>query len=199
VIAFVFISCSIAIVLLFLCFLQALSQDLDGMLADANGFSFALDKVGNLGKGKGLGKDKGLGKGKGKPLALKDRENQEDGEAQPDEAALLEDAFAKARKCRSLVLVSSASFEDALLQMKKTKYWSRKAQFEAQEFLDELKQQEGVLKKILIKDNVTLAQIKEALATAAVLVKKCLAQTKELKQLALKSASVSSSKRGGNK
>jgi len=118
VIAFVHISCSIASVLLILFFVRAFSQDLDGLLADANGFSFALDKVGNLGKGKGLGKDKGLGKGKGKPLALKDRENQEDGEAQPDEAALLEDAFAKARKCRSLVLVSSATFEDALLQMK---------------------------------------------------------------------------------
>ena len=164
--------------------------DIMGTLGDAS--IWAGD---DLGKGKGGGKSaaihdaKGKSKGKGKnvPPAT---------EAVPkSEEALLEDAQSKCRKMRDLCAKTAADLEISISQVRKTKFWSKHAQKDADTLTKDLREQCGLLKTDLLKKSDNFDKLKEVCLGAAEKVKFAIGQMKEFKSLVNKTTSKASSRR----
>ena len=170
-------------------FHQMWDADIMGMLGDAS--IWAGD---DLGKGKGGGKslailEKGKSKGKGKnvPPAT---------EAVPkSEEALLEDAQSKCRKMRDLCAKTAADLEISISQVRKTKFWSKHAQKDADTLTKDLHEQCGLLKTVLLKKSDNFDKLKEVCLGAAEKVKFAIGQMKEFKSLVNKTTSKASSRR----
>ena len=170
-------------------FHQMWDADIMGMLGDAS--IWAGD---DLGKGKGGGKslailEKGKSKGKGKnvPPAT---------EAVPkSEEALLEDAQSKCRKMRDLCAKTAADLEISISQVRKTKFWSKHAQKDADTLTKDLREQCGLLKTVLLKKSDNFDKLKEVCLGAAEKVKFATGQMKEFKSLVNKTTSKASSRR----
>lgn len=165
-------------------------QDLDGLMSDVNLMSSTPLGKGSLGKGSGKGGlVKGVGKGKGKKgpqLALEDA---------PPEKTLDEQiamAEGKCRKMRDLCLITLNNIDEALLAVKKSKYWSKSAQKDAEALKGSLEDEIKALKKVLNKKDPDLDELKESMIKAATVVKECNVAMKEYKQIANKTSSVAS-------
>ena len=76
---------------------------------------------------------------------------------------------------------------------KKTKFWSKAAQKDADELKGRLQAQHGGFKTVLLKKNEDYVKMKEVCVEAAVKVTEALAQMKEFKQLVHKTSSKASS------
>jgi hypothetical protein len=146
------------------------------------------------GKGSGKSKDSGksykgetLGKGnKRKSQAQLALENGPEDD-QKDEASLLQEAVKKVRKARDQTTVCLSNLEEAL--EKATPQLSEAGQAAAQEFKAKLLDLLGSL-KVSLKNDKTLEELRELLQNAASLIKGAKDETKELRQLANKTASV---------
>lgn len=134
---------------------------------------------GNLGKGK----DKGKG-GKPELLAITDKSEEEQ----------LEESLHKCRKMRDMCATTLYSLEESVSMAKKSKFWSKAAQNDARELMDEMNEHMLILKKALTKKAPSVVYLKEIAMNAALKVKACQAQTKEYKQLANKTSSKASAK-----
>ena len=163
-------------------------KDLEGILAESSLFSSSLTEKGKGGLGKG-GLGKGMGKGlvKGKvpppappPAAPKTEEEQ------------LAEACVKVRKMRDVAGTVLAGMQDCVQEAKKAKYWSKNAQKDADILMGKLESEIAALKKVLLKKNQTVDEMKMAVLQVAVVIKECQAACREYKQVAHKSSSVSS-------
>ena len=88
----------------------------------------------NTNKGKGLPALKGKGKGKPGLLALLDKDKKptkDPVDKTPEQ--LLEDALSKARKMRDLATNTITSMEEQVSLTRKSKFWSKTAQKEAED------------------------------------------------------------------
>jgi hypothetical protein len=167
---------------------ELFDKDLDGLLADSALFSSTLTAKGtgkgNLAKGKKGLKGKTLEKdGKNPPVP-----------AQKSEEELLADALTKARKMRDMTASCISNFEEALADVKKSKFWSKAARKDADSLLEELQSLEKDLKSVLIKRSVGLEALKKKIMEAALKVKEASCQIKEFRHLAGKTGSVKSLK-----
>ena len=91
--------------------------------------------------------------------------------------------------------------EESIESVKKSKFWSKAAQKDAQQLADEMQHEIGALKKVLLKKTVSLEEVKEVVVQAAFKFKECHLSVREFRQLANKTGSVaasSSSKRNKN-
>ena len=162
---------------------------MDGLLTDQSLYSMEMGK--GLGKGvggKGLLMLKGKGKGHHQP------------EQPKSEESLLDDALQKARKMRDMCNNTLSNLEESVQAVKKSKFWSKAAQEDAQQLMADLQNEVGTLKKALLKKTVSLEEVKE-IVQAALKFKECQHSVKEFRQLANKTGSVaasSSSKRNKN-
>ena len=158
--------------------------DIIGMLGDAN--IWAGD---DLGKGKGGGKSvaitdvKGKGKGKG------NGKNVNPTTEPKSEEAMLEDAQSKCRKMRDLCSKTCADLEISISQVRKTKFWSKHAQKDADLVQKELQEHCGHLKHALLKKGDNYEKLREVCLEAAERVKYAVSQMKEFKSLVNKTSS----------
>ena len=106
---------------------------------------------------------------------------------QKDEASFLQEAVKKVRKARDQTTVCLSNLEEAL--EKATPQLSEAGQAAAQEFKAKLLDLLGSL-KVSLKNDKTLEELRELLQNAASLIKGAKEETKELRQLANKTASV---------
>ena len=161
--------------------------DIMSMLGDTS-----LLAASDLSKGKGksmsdLAKGKGKGKGKGRQLALEDTPRTEE--------QLLEDAQLKCRKMRDLCSKTLADLELSIQAVKKSKFWSKVAQKDADELKSELEIQCGELKMVLLKKSDDYDKLKSVCLEAAGYVKSAIVQMKEFKGLVHKTASKASTRK----
>ena len=170
-------------------------QDIEGMLADTSLFN-------NYKGSKGFGKSylSGIGsaaaKGKGRPplLAIKDVPKPPPPEKSHEK--LVEEALAKARKMRDLAYATATNYEDANTEVKKSKFWSKAAQKDADVKLTELKTAAETLKKFLsTKKTDDINLIKGRIMECGIVVKACIGSIKEFKHLSAKTGSVATSKK----
>ena len=147
------------------------------------------------GSGKGKGKGKGFGKGKGSgQLAIKDKEEGEESEKEEDEEVMMKEALKKARRARDQVASAQNDLEEAL--GKASSRLSQKGKAGAQGWATSLSKELVQLKAILNgKRSLKADGLKKLLEDTAKLVKGAKDETKELKQLANKEASVAPSKK----
>jgi len=168
-------------------FCAAHAQEMDGILADSNMFTHTMVEKGkgHLGKGshaKGFGK----GAGKGNPKVPK-----EDGPAAPkSEAEQLAEAYSKAKKMRDLSTIMMSKMQDCLQVAKKSKYWSKSAQKDADALIGKLETSTSALKKVLMKGSCTVDELKAMVLDTAEVVKECQMSCKEYKQVANKTGSL---------
>ena len=156
------------------------------MLADNSLFSNHKGKGKSLGKGIGKTISVGSGKGRGKgQLALEDLPPLE-----KTAEKLLDEALNKARRMRDLCFNTASNYEEAMLDVKKSKFWSKAAQKDADFALAELKALGESLKKFLMKKVFEIAVVKTRLVGAGKHVKDCLLQIREFRQMAAKAGSV---------
>jgi len=101
----------------------------------------------------------------------------------------------KGKKMRDLCFSTVNNYQDVLQVVKKSKFWSRAAQKDAEEKLEELKHTAEDLKKFLVKGPKDIESIKRKLLPAGLLVRTCQNNIKEYKQLAARAGSVASSKK----
>ena len=148
-------------------------------------------------KGFGKGKDNGKGKGKSKKgkgqLAIKDKEENEEEEEEPSEEKQLQEALKKARKARDGVSQASANLEEALEKAKGK--LSRQGKAAAEGWKSQLQKVGKQLQDKLLKQKGNSDSWKGLLEEAAKVVKGAKDETKELKHLGGKAASVAPSKR----
>ena len=145
--------------------------------------------------GKGKGKLPGpKGKGKGKQLAIENGDPEEEPEEpkEPTPEELLADALQKARKMRDLCGATVANMEEQLAAVAKSKYWSKQAQKDAAALKDAVAQAHDILKKVVVKKNPTLEEVKEKIVAAATAVKTANGQIKDIRMIASKASSVAS-------
>jgi hypothetical protein len=172
-------------------FSSIFDADLAGMLSDSTIFSSS-----SLGKGKGGGKALDLGKGKGKGLGKgKGKEPPEPEDHPMTEGELLEAAQRKCRKMRDLCAKTASDLELRVKDAKKTKFWSKAAQRDADELQVSLQKQCGELKMVLLKKSDQYETMKQVCVEAAGKVKEALVQMKEFKQLVHKTSSKASTKK----
>ena len=162
-------------------FAELFTKDMDNMVSDNMWSTKYLEK--GSGKGQSLTKGKGKGKG-GEPPAPPVPKSEED---------MLEEAYSKTRKMRDLCTSTVANMEESVLMVKKSKFWSKAAQKDAQSYIEGLSNEIVNLKKMLLKKNVSYDELKEASMQAAAVVKECQAYVKEWQQLANKASSKASS------
>lgn len=165
-------------------------QDTEGLLSDSN-----LMATTELCKGKGkadLGKGKANTKGKGHGSRKGDYPNPPEPTPKTEEE-LLEDALVKCRKMRDMTMATWANFELALQPLKKSKFWSKAAQKDAEVLKDQLEFHGKELKNCLLRHAGNFDKIKGAVVEAAGTVKEAQAQMKEFKQLASKALSKATS------
>ena len=166
-------------------------EDMEGMLGDTSVFSQF--------RGKGLGKGHGEGgkcklKGKG-PAFLAILDKPRAAPKEKTEKQLVDDACNRGRKMRDLCFATANNFQDALELVKKSKYWSKAAHKDADQKLAELKSMGDSLKKFLSKGPSDVPLIKGTIMEAGLVVKAALVSIREFKALAVKSASVASTKK----
>ena len=167
---------------------------------EAMGLDPADDLSGSFGKGKGFGKGSGKGSRKGKgsgkgnnQLAIKDKEDDEE----EDEDELMKEALEKARRARDQIASVQNDLEKAL--GKASSRLSQKGKAGAQGWVTSLSKELVQLKAILNgKKQIKPLALKKLLEETAKLVKGAKDETKELKQLANKEASVAGSKKSRN-
>ena len=154
------------------------------------------------GKGFGKGQPKGSGKGKGKSfgkgnrmLAIKDKDGQEEeDEEEEEEEDTMKEALKKARRARDQVASVQSDLEEAL--GKASSRLSQKGKAGAQGWSTSLSKMLVQLKAVLNgKKEVKPEAVKQLLEETAKVVKGAKNETKELKQLANKEASVAGSKK----
>lgn len=162
-------------------FAELFNKDMENMVADSQLWSTKFNEKGS-GKGSTLTKGKGKGKG-GEPPELPKPKSEEE---------LLEEACSKTRKLRDLCTSTVANMEETILSVKKSKFWSKAAQKDAQVYTEGLQAEAGNLKKMLLKKNVTIEDLKDASLKAATMVKECQGHVREWKQLANKASSKAS-------
>eukprot|EP00435_Cladocopium_sp_Y103_P033674 s1262_g8.t1 len=149
------------------------------------------------GKHLGKGKGKGLGKGKGKGakeerLAIKDKEPDDEEELPEDEA--LKDALKKARKARDSVSAAMSNLEEALGKAKSS--LSRQGKAVAEGYSSQLAKNLQTLKEVLGGKKAWKSHaIKKFLEEVAKNIKGAKDETKELKALGNKAASVAGSRK----
>jgi hypothetical protein len=165
-------------------FQQLWDADITSMLSDASIWGGS-----SLGKGKGGGKSltiydhkgKGRGKGGSAQLALGDEDKSEE--------VSLEEAQGKCRKMRDLCAKTASDLEICISQVRKTKFWSKAAQKDADQLQNDLHDLSGLLKVTLLKKSDDVDKLKEVCLEAAEKVKCALAQMKEYKGLVNKTSS----------
>lgn len=96
---------------------------------------------------------------------------------------------------RDLTTSTTANFELALQGVKKTKFWSKAAQKDAEALLHELEQFAKQLKDVLMKHSNNLEMMKEVVIHAAQKVKEACIQIKEFKLLINKTSSKASGRK----
>ena len=156
-------------------------------------------------RGKGLGKGtpavKGTGKGKGGKglLAILDNPPQlPPAEDTPEK--LLEKALSKAKKMRDIAMNTITSMEEQINLTKKSKFWSREAQKEAEENVDKLKEAHATIKKFLQRQNITdIDLVKGRIMECGLVLKVAMSQIREYKQILSKASSVAGSTKSKKK
>ena len=104
-------------------------------------------------------------------------------------------AESKCRKMRDICLITLNNIDESLAAVKKSKYWSKSAQKDAEDLRGRLEDQIKTLKKVLTsKKDSDLEELKATIIQAAGVVKECQLAIKEHKQVANKTMSVSSRK-----
>ena len=174
---------------------QLYHQEAMGLgLADISGKGFGKGQLqGKESSGKGKGKGFGKGNKKSELLAIKDNEGQEEGEEEEGEDTLKE-ALKKARRARDQGASVQSDLEEAL--QKASSRLSQKGKAGAQGWSTSLSKMLAQLKTVLHgKKEVKPQAVKQLLEETAKVAKGAKNETKELKQLANKEASVAGSKR----
>ena len=175
---------------------------MEGLLNDTSMFTNFRGKGIGKGLAKGAPAIKGNGKGKagGKGfLAILDLPPQkEPAEKTPEK--LLEEALTKAKKMKDLAANTASSMEEQIKLTKKSKFWSRVAQKEAEENLEKVNEAHAVLKKFLQRQNITdIDLVKGRIMECGLVVKVAVSQIREYKQLLLKASSVAGSTKSKKK
>jgi hypothetical protein len=161
-------------------------SDLLGMLGMTDHI-FSTDNLPvSLGKGKGKDGGKGFeipGKGK-RPKPKEDRPKTEEEQ--------LEDAVTKCKKMRDVCNKTVSDLQLLIKSAKGTKFWSKAAQNDADNLVEELKTAGTELQQVLLKKSNNFDRLKEACLDAATQVKKTSLQMKEYKSLLHKTQSKAS-------
>ena len=148
-------------------------------MVDKGKGSLAKGNIKGLGKGIGRG---GLGKGKGgEPPEPK------------SEAQQLAEAYTKAKKMRDFSTTLLSSMSDCIQVARKSKYWSKNAQKDADDLMAKLENEIAALKKVLLKDKSSVDELKCMVLHAAEVVKECQTACREYRQVANKAGSSVSS------
>lgn len=159
--------------------------DLLGMLGMADAI-FQTDELNvTLVKGKG----KGFGKGKGKNPEPPPPEPQ----ARTDEQQL-EDAQKKCKKMRDVCNKTLNDLQVLIRECKGTKFWSKAAQTDADNLVNDVKEACDNLQAVLLKKSKTFEKLKEVCLNAAETVKMVLLQMKEYRGLKNKTSSRASTR-----
>ena len=147
----------------------------------------------HLGKGKGNSLGKGKGKGaKEKRLAIKDKEPDDEADVPEEEA--YKDALKKARKARDSVTAAMSNLEEALGKAKSS--LSRQGKAVAEGYTSQLGKNLQTLKGVLNGKQAWKSHaIKKFLEEVAKNIKGAKDETKELKALGNKAASVAGSRK----
>ena len=153
------------------------------------------------GKGKGLPALKGTGKGKPGLLALLDKggpPKKDPVDKTPEQ--LLDDALSKAKKMRDLAANTVTSMEEQVMLTKKSKFWSKIAQKEADDHVQKIKDAASSMKKFLQKQNITdVDLVKGRIMECGLAVKLAQNQIREYKHLLMKASSVAGSTKSKKK
>jgi hypothetical protein len=152
------------------------------------------------GKGKGLPALKGNGKGKPGLLALLDKGRPPKDPVEKSPEQMLDDALTKAKKMRDLASNAVTSMEEQINLTKKSKFWSKAAQKEADEQIQKLSEAALTMKKFLQKQNITDPDlVKGRIMECGIAVKVAQSQIREYKQLLMKASSVAGSSKSKKK
>ena len=101
---------------------------------------------------------------------------------------------------RDLALNTITSMEEQIKVTKKSKFWSREAQKEAEDQLKTITEAHAVLKKFLQRQNLDdIALVKGRIMECGLAVKVALSVIREYKQLAMKACSVAGSHKSKKK
>ena len=164
-------------------------KDMEGLISDSSLLASTYVAKGKGGGKSSLGKGS-LGKGSlGKGSLGKGRGNDEPPAPKSPEE-LLEEAQNKCRKMRDVCGKCLANMEETVQAAKKSKYWTKVAQKDADGLMAKMAEEIQALNKVIGKNNIGPDELKEWVLKAASVVKECQSAVKEYKQLANKTASV---------
>ena len=91
---------------------------------------------------------------------------------------------------RDLSTMMMSRMQDCLQVAKKSKYWSKSAQKDADALIGKLETSTSALKKVLMKGSCTVDELKAMVLDTAEVVKECQMSCKEYKQVANKTGSL---------